>query len=77
MSNVYGRDLEDQADRVGLRYAYEAGFDATKAPRLWKRFREKYPEDALRISHMRGAHGDDLLVIRLAPFLRLKARALA
>jgi Zn-dependent protease with chaperone function len=40
----YGRDLEDQADRVGLRYAYEAGYDATGAPRVWERFLEKYGE---------------------------------
>ena len=26
--------LEDQADRVGLRYAYEAGYDITRGPRL-------------------------------------------
>jgi hypothetical protein len=40
--NGYGRDLEDQADRVGLRYAYEGGFDVAKGPRVWGRFREKY-----------------------------------
>jgi hypothetical protein len=40
----YGRDLEDQADRVGLRYAYEAGYDITKGPRLWNRFAKKYGE---------------------------------
>jgi Zn-dependent protease with chaperone function len=40
----YGRDLEDQADRVGLRYAYEAGYDITKGPRLWQRFAKKYGE---------------------------------
>src|SRR5262249_48030810 len=43
-SNGYGRDLEDQADRVGLRYAYEAGWDITKGPRLWNRFAKKYSE---------------------------------
>jgi hypothetical protein len=43
-SNSYSRDLEDQADRVGLRYAYEAGFDVSKGPRLWLRFSEKYGE---------------------------------
>jgi hypothetical protein len=43
-SNGYGRDLEDQADRVGLRYAYEAGYDITKGPRLWTRFAKKYGE---------------------------------
>ena len=40
----YGRDLEDQADRVGLRYAYEAGFDVSQAPRVWQRFLDKYGE---------------------------------
>jgi Zn-dependent protease with chaperone function len=40
--NGYGRDLEDQADRVGLRYAYEAGFDVTGAPEVWQRFLDKY-----------------------------------
>jgi predicted Zn-dependent protease len=41
-SNSYGRALEDQADRVGLRYAWEAGYDVSKAPRLWERFAERY-----------------------------------
>ena len=36
--------MEDQADRVGLRYAYEAGYDITKGPRLWSRFAKKYGE---------------------------------
>jgi Zn-dependent protease with chaperone function len=44
VGNVYSRDYEDQADRVGLRYVYEGGFDETKAPALWKRFAEKYGE---------------------------------
>ena len=34
--------LEDQADRVGLRYAYEGKFDVKKGPALWNRFAEKY-----------------------------------
>jgi Zn-dependent protease with chaperone function len=38
----YGRDYEDQADRVGLRYAYEAGFDVNKGPALWQRFSRRY-----------------------------------
>jgi len=41
-SNVYSRDYEDQADRVGLRYVYEAGYDYTQAPALWRRFAKKY-----------------------------------
>lgn len=41
-SNTYSREYEDQADRVGLRYVYEAGYDYKKAPGLWRRFAEKY-----------------------------------
>jgi Zn-dependent protease with chaperone function len=40
--NGYGRGHEDQADRVGLRYAYEAGYDVGKGPRLWQRFADRY-----------------------------------
>ena len=43
-TNGYGRDLEDQADRVGLRYAYEGGFDVANAPAVWQRFLDKYGE---------------------------------
>ncbi|MBM3778717.1 MAG: hypothetical protein FJW23_10850 [Acidimicrobiia bacterium] len=41
-SSGYGRQYEDQADRVGLRYAYEGGFDVAKGPGLWGRFAERY-----------------------------------
>jgi Zn-dependent protease with chaperone function len=41
-SSGYGRSLEDQADRVGMRYAYEAGYDVRKGPELWERFARKY-----------------------------------
>jgi len=40
--NDYGRELEDQADRVGLRYAFEAGYDVYAGPILWQRFLEHY-----------------------------------
>lgn len=40
--NGYGRDLEDQADRVGLRYVHQAGFNVAHAPHVWQRFLEKY-----------------------------------
>jgi Zn-dependent protease with chaperone function len=43
-ANGYSRDQEDQADRVGMRYAYEGGFDVYKGPGLWKRFADKYGE---------------------------------
>jgi len=41
----YSRNLEDQADRVGLRYAYEAGFDVERALGLWSRERSRLGED--------------------------------
>ena len=43
--NGYGRGHEDQADRVGLRYAYEAGFDVTRGPQIWRRFAQKYGQE--------------------------------
>lgn len=43
-SSGYGRTHEDQSDRVGLRYAYEGGYDVRKGPSLWLRFAEKYGE---------------------------------
>jgi hypothetical protein len=42
INNGYGRAYEDQADRVGLRYAHEGGYDVEKGPRLWNRFAQKY-----------------------------------
>jgi Zn-dependent protease with chaperone function len=55
-SNGYGRSQEDQADRVGLRYAYEAGYDVTKGPRLWNRFAKKYGESGKVATFFFGDH---------------------
>src|SRR6185503_1005960 len=55
-SNGYGRDMEDQADRVGLRYAYEGGYDITKGPRLWQRFAKKYGESGKVANFFFGDH---------------------
>ena len=54
--NVYSRDDEDQADRVGLRYAYEAGYDVSKGPRLWERFAEKYGDTNAVTNFFLGDH---------------------
>jgi Zn-dependent protease with chaperone function len=56
VGNGYGRDLEDQADRVGLRYAYESGYDITKGPRLWNRFAKKYGEEGKAANFIFGDH---------------------
>jgi hypothetical protein len=55
-SNGYGRDMEDQADRVGLRYAYEAGYDITTGPSLWGRFAKKYGEGSAAVNFFFGNH---------------------
>jgi Zn-dependent protease with chaperone function len=56
MVNGYGRDLEDQADRVGVRYAHEAGYAAARAPALWRRFATKYGEKGKLANFFFGNH---------------------
>ncbi len=38
--NGHGRELEDEADRVGLEYMVEAGYDPFEAPKVWKIFNQ-------------------------------------
>jgi len=52
----YSRDLEDQADRVGLRYAYEAGYDVRQGPSLWGKFKSKYGEQGSMTNFFVGSH---------------------
>jgi hypothetical protein len=52
----YSRDLEDQADRVGLRYAYEGGYDVTQGPVLWGKFKKKYGETDKVSNFFVGSH---------------------
>lgn len=52
----YGRDQEDQADRVGMRYAYEAGYEVGKGPQLWQRFSDKYGETSTAVNFFFGDH---------------------
>ena len=46
LNSGYGRDLEDQADRVGLRYTFAGGYDVKRAPGLWQKFLEKYGQES-------------------------------
>lgn len=52
----YSRGHEDQADRVGLRYVHEAGFDVTAGPRVWARFQKKYGDDNRVLNFFLGSH---------------------
>ncbi|MCU0242349.1 MAG: M48 family metalloprotease [Vicinamibacteria bacterium] len=54
--NGYGRGHEDQSDRVGLRYAYEGGYDVHVGPRLWKRFSKKYGDTPKLINFFINEH---------------------
>lgn len=40
LSNVYSRDRENEADRVGLFYMVQAGYDPREAPAIWRRLAE-------------------------------------
>jgi predicted Zn-dependent protease len=40
--NVYSRNFENQADRLGLRYMSDAGYDPREAARVWKLLTKKY-----------------------------------
>jgi Zn-dependent protease with chaperone function len=52
----YSREYEDQADRVGLRYVYQAGYDPTKGTGLWKKFKDKYGETDKITNFFTGDH---------------------
>lgn len=54
--NGYSRDYEDQADRVGLRYAYEGGFDVEKGSRVWLRMLERHGESDKLANLISGSH---------------------
>ena len=35
-ANKFSRAMENQADRVGLRYMYDAGYDPRESPKVWR-----------------------------------------
>jgi predicted Zn-dependent protease len=40
--NGHSRSLENQSDRVGLKYMVDAGYDPRRAPLVWKLMAKKY-----------------------------------
>lgn len=64
LRNGYSRNLEDQADRVGLRYAYEGGYDVRSGPRLWAKFRDKYGDQNGIVNFFLGEHSQASARIR-------------
>ena len=55
-TNGYSRNLEDQADRAGLRYAFEGGFDVTQGPEMWARVRGRFGELDSVSNFFQGRH---------------------
>ena len=46
VQSAFSRDFERQADYVGLRYAFQAGYDIRVGPRLWERVATELPQRA-------------------------------
>lgn len=44
MSGKFSKDMEEQADRVGLYYAYDAGYDVREGANVWRRMMGIYRE---------------------------------
>jgi Zn-dependent protease with chaperone function len=42
MVNGYSRTMENQADRIGLQYMTDAGYDPRESPRVWKLVSKKH-----------------------------------
>jgi hypothetical protein len=38
----YGRSMENQADRLGLQYMFDAGYDPREAPKVWRLIDRRY-----------------------------------
>jgi predicted Zn-dependent protease len=54
--NGYGRKLEDQADRVGLRYMVEEGYEPREGPRVWDTFTDVYGDQSKTENFFWGNH---------------------
>ncbi len=44
LSSMYSRDFERQADRIGLNYMYEAGYNPLEAAKVWEKLFQKNPD---------------------------------
>ena len=54
--NGYGRTMEDQSDRVGLRYAVDAGYEPRESPEIWDTFNDVYGEEGKIENFFYGNH---------------------
>jgi hypothetical protein len=59
--NGYGRNMEDQSDRVGLRYMKNAGYDVREAPGVWDLFNRVYGDTPTAVNVFYGNHSTNNL----------------
>ena len=52
----YSRAHEDEADRVGLRYMYLAGYDVREAAKVWRTFQLLYGPQSQEATFFYGSH---------------------
>ena len=65
LSNLFHKDHESQADRVGLMYAYDAGYDIREGASFWRKMEEKM-KDATYQSSIKQDVLDMFLDIKLS-----------
>lgn len=56
VNNQFDQKQEKEADRIGLRYAFEAGYDVSCVPGLWKKFIDKYTDSNTAYNFFVGDH---------------------
>ncbi|MGI8883904.1 MAG: M48 family metalloprotease [Pyrinomonadaceae bacterium] len=50
LSNKFSRDMEDQADRIGLFYTYDAGYDIRESTKIWRKLiGENYRDNSVGV----------------------------
>ncbi len=54
--NGHGRDLEDDADRIGLHYTLDAGYDLFEAPEVWRIFNRQVQDQNAAVNWFFSDH---------------------
>jgi predicted Zn-dependent protease len=52
----HGRNLEDDADRIGLRYTVDSGYDPHQAPEVWRIFNRRLPDQNAAVNWFFSDH---------------------
>ena len=63
--NGYGRQQEEDADKIGLGYMVEAGYDPQQAPTVFEVFLERYGDQPALVNFLHGDHPTSELRIQM------------